>query len=113
MIVLNTTTRQLELDLASSSSTPLDITVVFKDIRTDGEQDAFGTQLSTSNGTSDVVICSAPVAGVLRLIETIAVSNATNSADEIVRIYYDESGTEYDIITATLSGGDQLFYEDE
>jgi hypothetical protein len=30
-----------------------------------------------------------------------------------VRIYYDENGTEYDIIQVDLAGGDQLFYEDQ
>ncbi len=113
MIALTNTGRQLELDLASTSSTPLDIVVTFKDLRYSDQQENAGAQLSTSNGTTDVVICSSPTSGVLRLIETISVSNATNTASEIVRIYYDESGTEYDIITVTLSGGDQLYYEDE
>lgn len=113
MIVLNTTTRQLELDLAASSSTPLDIVVVFKDIRSEGEQDSFGAQLSTSNGTTDVVICSAPLSGVIRSIETVSVGSNSLTVAPTVRIYYDESGTEYDIMTATLATGEQLYYEDK
>jgi hypothetical protein len=72
-----------------------------------------GTQLSTSNGVTDVIICAAPLSGVLRLIESISVTNPSGNDTERVRIYYDENGTEYDIIQVDLAGGDQLFYEDE
>ncbi|MEK9207897.1 MAG: hypothetical protein AAB922_05410, partial [Patescibacteria group bacterium] len=71
-----------------------------------------GTQLNTSNGVTDVVIATAPTAGVLRVISSISVCNRDNTATETARIYYDESGTESDIIQAELSGGDQLYYED-
>lgn len=113
MIALTTTTRQLELDLAAASSTALDIVVVFRDIRAEGVQDSFGAQLSTSNGTSDVVVCSSPQAGVIRVIETLSVGSNSLTLAPTVRIYYDESGTEYDIMTATLNTGEQLYYEDK
>lgn len=113
MIALTTTTRQLELDLVAASSVALDIIVAFRDIRSSDQTQNAGTQLSNSNGTTDVVICSPPTSGMLRIIDTISVSGNTNTADVTARIYYDENGTEYDIVRVTLSGGDQLYYEDE
>lgn len=112
MIALTSTLRSLELDLSASSSSPLDIIVCFTDIRYSDQMKNAGEQLSTSNGTSDVTICAAPATGVLRLIETISVNNRKNTATATARVYYDENGTEYDIIQAALAGGDQLFYED-
>ena len=113
MIALTTTQRQLELDLASASSNALDIVVAFTDIRYSDQMKNAGTQLSTSNGTTDVIITAAPSSGVLRIIDTISVNNRKNTATETVRIYYDENGTEFDIIQVDLAGGDQLFYEDQ
>lgn len=113
MISLTNTQRQLELDLASASSNALDIIVGFTDIRYADQSKNAGTQLSTSNGVTDVIICSAPGNGVLRLIESISVANNLNTATETVRVYYDENGTEYDIIQVDLAGGDQLYYEDQ
>ena len=112
MIALTSTLRRLELDLAAASSSPLDIVVTFTDIRYSDQMKNAGTKVSTSNGVTDVNICDIPGAGVLRLIETISVNNRKNTATVTARIYYDENGTEYDIIQVALSGGDQLYYED-
>ena len=112
MIALTSTSRQLEMDLASASSVALDIVVTFQDIRYADQVKNVGTQLSSSNGVTDVIIATAPTAGVLRLIQSISVCNRDNTATETARIYYDESGTESDIIQVDLSGGDQLYYED-
>lgn len=114
MIALTTTQRQLELDLTASSSVPISIIVCFRDIRyATGQIDSYGEQLSNSNGTSDVIICSPPTAGVLRLIETVTISNSNNGSSVTARVYYDENGTEYDIVKVTLSSGDTLMYEDD
>ena len=113
MIALTSTQRQLELDLASASSNALDIVVAFTDIRYSDQIKNAGTTLSTSNGVTDVIIVAAPPNGVLRIIDTISVNNRKNTATETVRIYYDENGTEFDIIQVDLAGGDQLFYEDQ
>lgn len=112
MIALTNTQRQLELDLASASSATLDVIVTFTDIRYADQGKNAGTQLSNSNGVTDVIICSAPLSGVLRIIESISVTNVENTATETARIYYDENGTEFNIIEVDLEGGDQLFYED-
>ena len=112
MIALTNTQRRLELDLASASSTTLSIVVGFTDIRYADQMKNAGTTLSTSNGVTDVIIAAAPLSGVLRIIDSISVSNNTNTATETVRIYYDENGTEYTIIQVDLAGGDQLYYED-
>jgi hypothetical protein len=109
---LTNTQRQLELDLASASSNAMDIVVAFTDIRYLDQMRNAGTTLSTSNGTTDVIIVAAPSSGVLRIIDTISVCNNMNTDTETVRIYYDENGTEYDLIQVDLAGGDQLYYED-
>lgn len=112
MIALTNTARQLELDLASASSVALDIVVAFQDIRYADQTKNVGTTLSSSNGVTDVIIAAAPTSGVLRVIKSISVCNRDNTATETARIYYDESGTESDIIQVDLVGGDQLYYED-
>jgi len=112
MITLNSTVRKLELDLAGASSLPCAVIVSFIDRRTQDQQDASGTQLSTSNGTSDVTICDAPRDGMTRDIQTISIYNP-NGSSVVARVYYDESGTEYTIVQTTLTSGDTLFYEDE
>ena len=111
MIALTSTQRQLELDLAATSSVTCAILVCFRDIRYSTGAVGYGEQLSTSNGITDVIICSSPVSGVLRLIETITVQNR-NDNSVTARIYYDENGTEYNIVSITLSAGDTLMYED-
>jgi hypothetical protein len=90
----------------------MDIVVAFTDIRYLDQMRNAGTTLSTSNGTTDVIIVAAPSSGILRIIDTISVCNNLNTATETVRIYYDENGTEYDLIQVDLAGGDQLYYED-
>ena len=113
MIALTSTLRRLELDLAAASSSPLDIVVTYTDIRYADQMKSIGTKVSTSNGVTDVNIVDLPATGVLRLIETISVNNRKNTGTVTARVYYDENGTEYDIIQVALAGGDQLFYEDE
>ena len=112
MIVLSSTQRQLELDLAAASSVALDIIVCFHDLRYATGQVGYGEQIKTSNGTTDVIICDPPGSGITRIIESITVSNSKNGSSVTPRIYYDENGTEYDIIKVTLSSGDTLMYED-
>ena len=112
MIALTDTLRSLELDLASASTTTLKIVATFTDIRYSDQTKNAGTRLSTSNGVTDVIIVTAPTSGILRLIETISVTNPSGNDTETVRIYYDENGTEYDIIRVDLAASDMLFYDD-
>ena len=108
MIALTNTVRQLEIDCDVSAN--ISVVVAFTDVRADGAKNV-GTQLSTTNGTSDVVICSPPTSGMIRIIDTITVQNS-NASTITVRIYYDESGTEYNIVKVALATGDTLMYED-
>jgi len=93
MIALTSTTRQLELDLTGASSLPCTIVVSFSDRRYFDGSIAIGTTLSSSNGTSDVIICDNPPSGMVRIIDTISVHNP-NGSSVTARIYYDESNTE-------------------
>jgi len=112
MIVLNSTQRRLELDLTGSTSTTLSIVVNHTDVRLRDSLRSLGSQLNTSNGTTDVIICPAPANGVLRLVNSLSVVNTNNTATATARIYYDENGTEFDLSKVALASGDQLFYED-
>jgi hypothetical protein len=70
-----------------------------------------GRQLSNSNGTTAVTICSAPAASTQRVVDFINVIN-TDTVAKLVTIRYDASGTEYELMRATLGVGERLEYQD-
>jgi hypothetical protein len=113
MIVLNTTTRKLQVVLSGAITTnQLPVTVVFKEIRTDNLKESYGEEVKNTNSTTAVDILNAPGSGMLRLIESISVVNEDTAA-ATVTIRYNDNSTTYTIVKVTLGVGDQLYYEDE
>lgn len=110
MIVLNTTVTSLELVLSGAvSANEAHWTVHYETTNSAG----FSTSAhadGVSNGTTDVVLVSAPEAGERRIVKSISIYNADTSS-ATVQIHYDNDGTERTIIKVALATLENLFYE--
>lgn len=108
MIRLDTVNRSLTLVLGGAQATaPLQIVVSYSDQTSSTYLGS--TQLTNSNGTTAVTICSAPIASVIRDIDMVTVLN-TDSVSQVVTIQLLDTATTYKIITVTLLIGDKLTY---
>jgi hypothetical protein len=108
MIRLDTTSRTLQLYLGGAHATaPLQIVVSYSDQTSSTYLG--GTQLSNSNGTSTVTICSAPSASTIRDIDMVSVLN-TDTATQTVTIQVVDSSTAYQVISVQLLVGEKLTY---
>lgn len=116
MIYLDSITKKLQIVLDGAISTSqLEITAHFFDhvpaatttIRRGG------TQISSTNNTTDVDIVSAPVLqGIIRNIHTISIYNK-DTIQHDVTVKIDNSGTETILVKQTISAGDSITYEDQ
>jgi hypothetical protein len=108
MIRLDTVNRSLQLFLGSATTTnPLQIVVCYSDQTASTYNGA--TQLSNSNGTTAVTICSAPASGAVRDIDMLSVLN-TDTAAAYVTIEMVDTSTPYQIIYVELLVGDKLTF---
>ena len=108
MIRLDTTARSLTLFLGGAHATaPLQVVVSYSDQTSSTYLG--GTQLSNSNGTSTVTICSAPSASTIRDIDMVSVLN-TDTATQTVTIQLLSTATNYKITTVTLLVGEKLTF---
>ena len=106
MIRLDTINRSLQLFLGAAKTTNnLQIVVSYSDQTASTYLGA--TQLSNSNGTTPVTICSAPAANTIRDIDMITVLN-TDSVYQVVTIQYLDTATTYKILDIQLNVGDKL-----
>ena len=106
MIRLDTINRSLQLVLGAAKTTNnLQIVVSYSDQTSSTYLGA--TQLSNSNGTSPVTICSAPAASTIRDIDMITVLN-TDTVYQVVTIQYLDTATTYKILDIQLNVGDKL-----
>ena len=108
MIRLDTTNRTLQLYLGGAHVTaPLQIVVSYSDQTSTTYLG--GTQLTNSNGTTAVTICSAPSASTIRDIDMVSVLN-TDTASQVVTIKLVDTSTDYLLSTVTLLVGEKLTY---
>jgi len=106
MIRLDTINRSLQLFLGAAKTTNnLQIVVSYSDQTASTYLGA--TQLSNSNGTTPVTICSAPAASTIRDIDMITVLN-TDTVYQVVTIQYLDTATTYKILDIQLNVGDKL-----
>ena len=106
MIRLDTINRSIQLFLGASKTTNnLQIIVSYSDQTASTYLGA--TQLSNSNGTTPVTICSAPSASTIRDIDMITVLN-TDTVYQVVTIQYLDTATTYKILDIQLNVGDKL-----
>jgi hypothetical protein len=110
MLILDATTKSLEIDLAGAvSANELPVTAHYTDITTTLYTP--GSNDTQTNGSTAVTIVAAPAASTQRHVESISVYNADTAA-ATVTIQLNNNSTLRIITKVTLQPGEQLFYED-
>lgn len=114
MIVLDTTTKSLEVILGAviTTSQP-DITCSAVDLL-DSDQsvsDVVNTDIA-ANSTTAVEIMAAPAAGHTRVVKTVTVYNK-DTVDATVTLRKNDNGTFYILAKPTLATGETLIYTAE
>lgn len=110
MIVLDATTDTLEIDLLAAHTTnALPFFVSYRDITTSAYTP--GNQFGNTNGTTDVVLCSAPAASTQRVIDHIMICNR-DTVSHTVTVRFVDNTTEYNIFTAVIASGDMIQYNE-
>jgi hypothetical protein len=113
MIRFNSTTDSLQLILAGAITTnQLPVVVGYTDRTKDIEPYITGSsQVNNSNSGTAVTICTAPPTDkIIRDVDFISVQNA-DTVSATVTIRFNNNGTTYVMVKATLSVGDMLFYD--
>lgn len=108
MIRLSATTHKLQAVLAGAVTTnQLHCVVCYSD--DNGSTYVGGTQLTSTNDTTQVDICAAPAASTVRDIDNLSIRNRDTAA-ATVTVMLDSSGADSEIVKATLAVGDTLSY---
>jgi hypothetical protein len=108
MLRLDTTTRKLQVVLAQAITTAqLPVMVSYSDKTSTTYNGA--TQLSNTNSTTTVDICSAPAASTVRDIDYVSIKN-NDTVPAKVTIQLNDNGTIYTLTTITMQVGDTLSY---
>lgn len=116
MIVLDTTTKKLEVGLAGAvAANECHVTVVYYDVLPQAKNDSSeykrAVSLAKTSGATPVAICAAPTRdGVVRCIEYICVQNADTSA-AVVTVRIDDGGTDYNQYAQSVATLKSLVYE--
>jgi hypothetical protein len=110
MLILDATTKSLEIDLAGAvSANELPVTAHYTDITTTLYTP--GSNDTQTNGATAVTIVAAPAASTQRHVESISVYNADTAA-ATVTIQLNNNSTLRIITKVTLQPGETFFYED-
>lgn len=108
MIRLDTTTRKLQAVLGGAVTTnQLPINASYSD-QTSTTYNG-GASVVNTNNTTAVDVVAAPAASTIRDIDYLSVYNR-DTVDAAVTFIYDDNGTDYILISVTLSAGDKLEY---
>lgn len=109
MIVLDTTSKVLQVVLAASITTSqLECQSSWRDITTTAY--TAGESSALTNNTTDVSLVAAPGASTQRVIDYVAIYNA-DTAPATVTVKTDASGTERRHVRITLRAGEALHYD--
>jgi len=110
MIILDTTTRSLEVLLdAAPATNQLPIVVSYAELTTTTYTPK--TDHTVTSGTTAVTIVAAPAASKQRQIKFISIRNK-DTATRIVILQYDDAATEREIVKVSLAVDDMLIYTD-
>lgn len=110
LLVLNTTTKSIEIKLAGSITTnQLDVTAHYADATTSGFTEASSD--TATNNTTAVTVVSAPAASTQRIVREITVHNK-DTASATVTIQLNNNSTIRIIKTVTLAAGEEWALSD-
>ncbi len=110
MIILDATTKTLEIDLAGAITTSqLPVVVSYADVTTTAYTPA-STDMAT-NSTTAVTIVAAPAASTQRQVKLLTVYNA-DTATATVTVQLNNNGTLRPLVVVTLAVGSTLIYTD-
>lgn len=111
MLSLDTSTRKLQLVLAGAvSTTEAAITATYEDKRPGQRGEGLvKTQVSVSNGATDVDIVDAPASGIRREVKHLSIYNRDTAAI-VVTVKIDDAATETISCKFTLATLETLFY---
>ena len=109
MIILDTTTRSLEILLGAVPTAQLPWTATYSDHTLSTYAPASVNGIT--NSTTPVTVVAAPAASTQRQIRMLSVYNVT-LINQTVTIQYNDNTTTRIILKVTLSAGDTLFYVD-
>ena len=114
MIILDATTKSLEIDLAGAiTTTQLDVTCHAVDLL-DSDQsvsDVVNTNVATNNTTA-VTAMAAPAAGHTRTVKSLTVFN-NDTVSATVTVQINSNGTIFILTKITLLTGESLVYSAE
>ncbi len=113
MIILDATTKTLEVDLAGAITTnQLPYTLHYVDLlSSDQSVSAVAVNDGTTNSTTAVTMLAAPASGHTRQVKQISIHNSDTVA-ATVTIQLNNNGTVRTIFKAVLDVGDQISYTD-
>ena len=113
MIILDATTKSLEIDLAGAITTnQLPYVLGYVDLlSSDQSISAVGSNDGASNSTTAVSILAAPASGHTRQVKFLSVFNADTVA-AVLTLQYNDNGTVRTITKVTLDVGDNFIYTD-
>jgi len=113
MIILDATTKSLEIKLGGAITTnQLPFVLGYVDLlSTDQSISAVGSNDGVTNSGTAVAILAAPASGHTRQVKFLSVQNADTVAATLT-LQYNDNGTERTIIQIALAVGDNLIYTD-
>lgn len=110
MLILNATTKKLEVVLGQAVTTnQLPVVTSWRDVTTTDFTP--GSDIVNTNNTTDATIVAAPAASTQRIVDYIGVYNNDTTAKD-VSINLDVSGTNYLLIKVNLLAGERLEYQE-
>lgn len=108
MLTLASTTDTLEL--ATTTTAAIDVLITYAD-NVSGTVTP-GNQTTAITTATTTIICAAPGASTQRAIVSVSIRNKAAGSANTVTVKIDKSGTEFEIISASLGAGQSLTYED-
>lgn len=108
MIVLDSTSKALQVVLAAAAATELECQASWRDVTTSAYTP--GESSTLTNDTTDVTLVAAPGASTQRVIDYVAIYNADTIA-HTVTVKTDNAGTERRHVRVTLRSGEALHYD--
>lgn len=109
MLVLDTTTKSLEVILTASSTAPLNISTSYREITATGY--SAGSTLANTNGTTQVTALAAPASGAQRVVDDLVIFNPNAASAEVI-VRYNLASNYFVLHRVILNQYERLQYSD-